>query len=168
MSSPQTTGPQVRTTTTEQTGIHYSTIYLHTVPGTLKCVCMVMREYNCVLMMCSNDDFDFSIFFLLFLRNQIFTLLGFLCVLFSDFKSSGVCQFFSTITMIAFWFSGILLVLYLFHVIYVMSKIPWTKIEFFFCVGAVFFLALTSALIVGKQDKWLIAGGVRINRLYKI
>lgn len=46
MSSPQTTpttGPQIRSTTTEQTGVHYSSIYLHTVPGTLKIVCMVMK-----------------------------------------------------------------------------------------------------------------------------
>lgn len=43
-SPPQTspTAPQIRTTTTEQTGIHYSTIYLHTVPGTLKCICLVI------------------------------------------------------------------------------------------------------------------------------
>lgn len=46
MSTPpqQTTpsdGPRVTSSTTEQTGIHYSTIYLHTVPGTLKVVCLV-------------------------------------------------------------------------------------------------------------------------------
>lgn len=47
MSSPQTSPtaePQLRTTTTEQTGIHYSSIYLHTVPGTLKVICMVMKD----------------------------------------------------------------------------------------------------------------------------
>lgn len=37
--SPQT--PNFSTTTTEQTGIHYNSLYLHTVPGTLKCVCLV-------------------------------------------------------------------------------------------------------------------------------
>lgn len=42
-SPPQTTpaAPHIRANVTEQTGIHWSTIYLHTVPGTLKCVCMV-------------------------------------------------------------------------------------------------------------------------------
>lgn len=48
MSSPSATsptGPQLRTTTTEQTGIHYSTIYLHTVPGTLKVICLVCNIY---------------------------------------------------------------------------------------------------------------------------
>lgn len=46
MSSPQTspTGPQVRTTTTEQTGVHWSTIYLHTVPGTIKAICLVWKN----------------------------------------------------------------------------------------------------------------------------
>lgn len=49
MSSPpptSPTGPQIRATTTEQTGIHYSTIYLHTVPGTLKVVCLVRNIYD--------------------------------------------------------------------------------------------------------------------------
>lgn len=52
--------------------------------------------------------------------------------------------------MIAFWFTGILLVLYLFHAIYVFHKIPWLKIEFFFCVGATLCLMLASSLIAAK------------------
>lgn len=130
-SPPQTspTAPQIRTTTTEQTGIHYSTIYLHTVPGTLKCVCLV------------------------------FVLIGFILVQCSQSSVDGRAQFFSTITMIAFWFSGILLVLYLFHVIYVFSKIPWTKIEFFFCVGACLMLALSSALLIAKGIGLFTAAG---------
>lgn len=35
-------GTQVRVT--EQTGIHWSTLYLHTVPGALKAVCIVSRH----------------------------------------------------------------------------------------------------------------------------
>lgn len=75
-----------------------------------------------------------------------------------------MAQFFSTISMIAFWFSGVLLVLYLFHVIYVLSKVPWTKIEFFFCVGAALLLGLTSALIIGQGAGFLIAAGVSIHK----
>lgn len=64
--------------------------------------------------------------------------------------------------MIAFWFSGVLLVLYLFHVIYVLSKVPWIKIEFFFCIGAALLLGITSAVIIGQGGGMLIAAGVRI------
>lgn len=85
----------------------------------------------------------------------------------SDHKTNGSSQFFSTISMISFWFSGVLLVLYLFHVIYVLSKVPWIKIEFFFCVGAAFCLGISSAVIVGHGIATLIAAGVRIYKRYK-
>lgn len=78
---------------------------------------------------------------------QAFVLIGFILVQVSEHSHIGTAQFYSTITMICFWFTGILLVLYLFHVIYVFTKVPWTKIEFFFCVGATLFLGLTSALL---------------------
>ncbi|XP_055298825.1 plasmolipin-like [Sitodiplosis mosellana] len=121
-SPPQTspTTPQVRTTTTEQTGIHYSTIYLHTVPGTLKVVCMA------------------------------FVLIGFILIQCSDHSGVTTAQFFSTIAMIGFWFTGILLVLYLFHAIYVLHKIPWIKIEFYFCAAETVLLMLSSAFIAAK------------------
>jgi len=123
MSTPATSpqspvAPQV--STREQTGIHYSTIYLHTIPGALKCVCMA-----CVL-------------------------IGFLLIQFSQWSAIGIAQLYSTVAMIAFWFSGILLVLYLFHVIYVFHKIPWIKIEFFFCGAATLFLMLASALVAAR------------------
>lgn len=52
--------------------------------------------------------------------------------------------------MIAFWFTGILLVLYLFHAIYVFNKIPWTKIEFYFCGAATICLMLASSLVAAR------------------
>lgn len=97
-------------------------------------------------------------------KKKFFTLIGFLCVQLSDYRGVGTAQFFSTISMIAFWFSGVLLVLYLFHVIYVLSKVPWIKIEFFFCVGAALLLGLASALIIGRGGGLLIAAGVSIQQ----
>lgn len=88
-------------------------------------------------------------------------MIGFLCVQISG-DSQTRSQFFSTIAMIAFWFSGVLLVLYLFHAIYVLSKVPWIKIEFFFCIGAAILLGITSAVIIGQGGGMLIAAGVRI------
>lgn len=91
---------------------------------------------------------------------QVFALVGFILVQCSQHSGSGRAQFFSTIAMIAFWFSGILLVLYLFHVIYVFSKIPWTKIEFFFCLGACLLLALSSAILIAGGNGFFTAAGV--------
>lgn len=166
-SPPQTspTAPQIRTTTTEQTGIHYSTIYLHTVPGTLKCICLVIFSifsfhfhFQIFLVFCVENEIIYlnqNVF-----RLQVFALVGFILVQCSQHSGSGRAQFFSTIAMIAFWFSGILLVLYLFHVIYVFSKIPWTKIEFFFCLGACLLLALSSAILIAQGIGLFTAAGV--------
>lgn len=46
--SPTPTSPQapnISATTTEQTGIHYSSVYVRTVPGTIKCVCLVNGQF---------------------------------------------------------------------------------------------------------------------------
>lgn len=77
-------------------------------------------------------------------------ILGFICIQCSQYSPMGIAQFFSTVTMIAFWFTGILLVLYLFHVVYAFNKIPWMKIEFFFCAAATLFLMLTSSLVAAR------------------
>lgn len=99
---------------------------------------------------------------------QVFTLIGFLCIQFSSHSGITSAQFFSTIAMISFWFTGILLVLYLFHVIYVFSKVPWVKIEFFFCLGATLFLGLTSALVISKGVGLFTAAGVSIINTYNL
>lgn len=171
-SPPQTspTSPQVRTTTTEQTGIHYSTIYLHTVPGTLKVICLVWNFFPFVIHIEFNNIFNdvliYRIYVIFFL--QIFVLIGFILVQCSDHSGAGIAQFFSTIAMIAFWFTGILLVLYLFHAIYVFHKIPWIKIEFYFCVGATLFLMLASALIAAKGVGLFTAAAVSVSNRNKL
>lgn len=160
------TAPQIRANVTEQTGIHWSTIYLHTVPGTLKCVCLVCIMYNTVsifrkLLFEIYVNF-FSIFFKYFPK-QIFTLLGFICCTLSAYGGYGRAQFFNICAATAFWFTGILLILYLFHAVYVFYKIPWIKIEFFFCAGATLALMLASSLLAAKGGGWLIAAAVNCN-----
>lgn len=90
-------------------------------------------------------------------------LIGFICIQCSQYSPMGIAQFFSTVTMIAFWFTGILLVLYLFHVVYVFNKIPWMKIEFFFCAGATLFLMLTSSLVAARGVGLFTAAAVRLS-----
>lgn len=47
--------------------------------------------------------------------------------------------------MIAFWFTGILLGFYLFHIMEKFYKIPWLKIEFVFCaLWTILFLVAAS------------------------
>lgn len=150
-----TTPPNITSSTTEQSGIHYNTLYLHTVPGTIKCVCLV-----------SSIDFLIVTIYELKCRIsslpiQIFVLIGFICIQCSQYSPMGIAQFFSTVSMIAFWFTGILLVLYLFHVVYAYQKIPWMKIEFYFCVAATLFLMLTSSLVAARGVGLFTAAAVR-------
>lgn len=60
-------------------------------------------------------------------------LLGFICILASKYTSLPSGSFFNTVAMTGFWFTGILLVFYLFHVIERFFRIPWIQIELVFC-----------------------------------
>lgn len=99
----------------------------------------------------------FIIFYILF---QVFTLIGFFSIQIGDFSHNGNPQFYSTVVMICFWFTAILLVLYLFQVIYVFSRIPWSKIEFYFCLTATLFLMLVSSLIAATAAPSLTVAAV--------
>lgn len=59
---------------------------------------------------------------------QVLNLLGFICITVSSHSSHSRGGWFNTVAMGGFWFTGILLVLYLFHIIEKFSKIPWLKI----------------------------------------
>ncbi|XP_037024459.1 CKLF-like MARVEL transmembrane domain-containing protein 4 [Bradysia coprophila] len=98
-----------QTTPTDVTYIRYNGAYVHTVPGLLKIVCLVLD------------------------------LLGFICIQASVFSNYGKGGFFSYVSMQGFWFTGIMLVLYLFQVVYKFNRVPWLRIEMWVC-------AVTSAL----------------------
>lgn len=57
---------------------------------------------------------------------QALNFLGFFCVAISGLALQA--NFFDTIAVFGFWFTGILLVLYLFHIVEKFYKIPWLKI----------------------------------------
>ncbi|KAJ8932335.1 hypothetical protein NQ318_010629 [Aromia moschata] len=103
--SQHTTTTTVQTSnTTVETTIRFDPSYIRTIPGLLKLVQIVLN------------------------------LLGFICI-----EASGVFSvhtrgsFFNFVAMTGFWFTGILLALYLFHLIEKTYRIPWLKIEFVFC-----------------------------------
>ncbi|XP_034829091.1 CKLF-like MARVEL transmembrane domain-containing protein 4 [Maniola hyperantus] len=114
----QHTTTTVTSSTTVQTNIRFDPEYLKTVPGILKVV-----QVSC-------------------------SLLGFICILCSKFSVLNQGTYFSWISMIAFWFSGILLGLYLFHLVEKFYKIPWLKIEFVF-TAVWTLLYLIAAILVG-------------------
>ncbi|CAD0196480.1 unnamed protein product [Chrysodeixis includens] len=98
-----TTTTTVTSSTAVQTNIRFDPTYLKTIPGILKAI------------------------------QVLFSLLGFICIQCSSFSFLGKSSYFSWISMIAFWFTGILLGFYLFHILEKFYKIPWLKIEFIFC-----------------------------------
>lgn len=53
--------------------------------------------------------------------------------------------------MTGFWFTGILLAFYLFHVIEKTFKIPWPQIEFFYCVSWTGLLFLVSIFVLAMN-----------------
>lgn len=90
-------------------------------------------------------------------------MVGFLLAQFSDFSSTGMPRWFCIFTMIGFWFTAVLLVLYLFHAIYVLNKIPWNKVEFYFCVAIAIILMITSSF-TASYGGFLMAAAVCVTK----
>ncbi|XP_076395746.1 CKLF-like MARVEL transmembrane domain-containing protein 4 isoform X2 [Megachile rotundata] len=119
-----TTTTVTTTTTTTQPTIRFDASYTRTLPGILKVAQVVLN------------------------------LLGFICITVSSQSSSSRGGWFNTVAMGGFWFTGILLVFYLFHIIEKFSKIPWLKIFFGFC-----------AMVAYGYDAWLKFQGARSGML---
>ncbi|XP_031845164.1 CKLF-like MARVEL transmembrane domain-containing protein 4 [Nomia melanderi] len=98
-----TTTTVTTTATTTQPTIRFDPSYIRTMHGMLKVAQVVLN------------------------------LLGFICITVSGMSNNSRGGWFNTVSMGGFWFTGILLVFYLFHIIEKFSKIPWLKVEFIFC-----------------------------------
>nr|CAD7606532.1 unnamed protein product [Timema genevievae] len=120
-----TTTTVTASNTTVQTNLRFDPLYIRTIPGILKVVQIVLN------------------------------LLGFICISVSWGATSSRGSWFNTVAMTGFWFTGIMLALYLFHVVEKFYKIPWLKIEFVFCALWVFFYLLAASLAAdyGKADE---------------
>ena len=124
-----TTTTVTTSTTTTQPIIRFDPSYTRTLPGILK------------------------------VAQVILSLLGFICITVSSQSSSSRGGWFNTVAMGGFWFTGILLVFYLFHIVEKFSKIPWIKIEFIFCSIWTAFYLLAAAL-AADYAKYVEAFGV--------
>ncbi|CAH2105133.1 unnamed protein product [Euphydryas editha] len=112
----------VTSSTTVQTNIRFDPSYLKTIPGILKIV------------------------------QTVCSLLGFICIQFSRQNNAGKGSYFSWISMIAFWFTGILLGFYLFHMVEKFYRIPWLKIEFVFTALWTLLYLIAAILAVTVHD----------------
>ncbi|GBP53186.1 CKLF-like MARVEL transmembrane domain-containing protein 4 [Eumeta japonica] len=119
-----TTTTTVTSSTVVQTNVRFDRSYLTTIPGILKIAQVVLN------------------------------LLGFICIQTSYFSILSEYRYFSWISMIAFWFSGILLGLYLFHFVEKFYKIPWLKIEFGFCALWAFLYLVAASLAASSSSKF--------------
>lgn len=88
-----------------------------------------------------------NIIFMFYL--QLCNLLGFICIQSSNLSHTSRGNWFGTVSMGGFWFTGIMLVFYIFHVTDKLSIVPWLKIEFCFCILWTFFYLLAASLAAG-------------------
>ncbi|XP_055921931.1 CKLF-like MARVEL transmembrane domain-containing protein 8 [Eupeodes corollae] len=107
MADPGFPGRHTTTTQVTQTSVspqfRFDKSYIHTIPGMIKIACIV------------------------------FNLLGFISIQVSAFSHHSRGSYFSSIAMTGFWFTVLMLAAYLFHVCEKFYKIPWLKIEMYFC-----------------------------------
>ncbi|CAH1645228.1 unnamed protein product [Spodoptera littoralis] len=78
----------------------------------------------------------------------LFNLIGFICIQSSAFWSNGRGVYFNIVANLGFWFSGILLALYLFHVVEKYHNIKWLKIEMIAYIVMVFLYLIASTIVV--------------------
>lgn len=77
----------------------------------------------------------------------ISNLIAFICIEVTHFNMVSRATFFNTITMTGFWFSLILLFLYMFHVVEKFYKLPWVHIEMVTYAILAIMLLISSILV---------------------
>nr|XP_026490560.1 CKLF-like MARVEL transmembrane domain-containing protein 4 [Vanessa tameamea] len=119
MASPQNQHPQSMGSTNVifRTDIRFDVSYLRSTPGIFKATAIVLN------------------------------LLGFICIQSSAFWSNGRGVYFNVVAHLGLWFTGILLVMYLFHVVEKYHNFMWLKVEMIAC-GIISFLYLIASTIV--------------------
>lgn len=78
----------------------------------------------------------------------ILNLIGFICIQSSAFWSNGRGVYFNIVAHAGLWFSGILLGLYLFHMVEKYHNVKWLKIEMIAYVVLVFLYLTASTIVV--------------------
>ncbi|XP_014249752.1 uncharacterized protein LOC106666806 [Cimex lectularius] len=121
MSDPEFPAKHTTTTVTTsntnvQTNIRYDPLYARTLPGLLKCFQLVVDAIVFISVSCSK------------------------------FSAQSFMSFMSAICGFGFWFTGILMMFYTFHIIEKFYKVPWLKIELVYCALWSLFLMIGSTV----------------------
>lgn len=120
MSSPQSASAAATAGTPPTAGgviyISYNGSYVHTIAGQLKIACFVLN------------------------------LIGIICIQISVFSALKTGSFFSSVAFFGLWFTGIMFLLYLFQVVYKLSRCPWLQIEMWVCVAMTLLYLLAASL----------------------
>jgi len=112
------------------TEIRFDPSYVRTVPGILKVACLVLN------------------------------FIGFLCIMVSENSYHSRAGWFNFCAGTGFWVTGILLALYLFHVVEKLQFIPWLMVEFGYCAAWSFFYLTAAAACAaegGRYEGWAAA-----------
>lgn len=98
--------------------IRFDKLYIKTIPGILKATVIVLN------------------------------LIGFICIEVSKHSHHSRGEYFNFVAMCGFWFSGLMLIFYTFHVVEKFFRIPWLKIELGFYGIWVLMYLIASCLAV--------------------
>ncbi|KAK9888801.1 hypothetical protein WA026_001024 [Henosepilachna vigintioctopunctata] len=86
------------------------------------------------------------------------SLIGFICIEASGISNHTRGGFFNFVALVAFFFTGILLLFYLLHIIEKTYKIPWLMVEFGFCaIWTVAYLAVSIVAATYGADSYVAA-----------
>ncbi|OWR49837.1 CKLF MARVEL transmembrane domain-containing protein 4 [Danaus plexippus plexippus] len=120
MTSSQTQSPPEMGSTNVvfRTQIRFDHSYLKTIPGIVKAAVIVLN------------------------------LLGFICIQSSAFWSNSRGVYFNVVSQMGLWFTGILLLLYLFHVVEKFHNFMWLKVEMIGCAVLTFLYLIASTIVV--------------------
>lgn len=109
--------------------IRYDRLYIQTIPGILKAVVIVLN------------------------------LIGFICIEASKYSHLSRGEYFNFVAMCGFWFSGLMLIFYIFHVVEKFFKIPWLKIEFvFYALWTLLYLIAAILAVTFNSGAYTAAG----------
>lgn len=124
-----TTVTVTQTNTVVQPQIRYDPFYIKSVSGILKAIVIVLN------------------------------LVGFICIEISQWSHHSRGGFFNFVAMTGFWFSGLMLIFYMFHVVEKFFKIPWLKIEFgFYALWTVLYLIASILAVTFFSTAYTVAG----------
>uniref|UniRef100_A0A2P2I6N7 CKLF-like MARVEL transmembrane domain-containing protein 4 n=1 Tax=Hirondellea gigas TaxID=1518452 RepID=A0A2P2I6N7_9CRUS len=101
--------PEAHTSTKMTPQLRFDPSYIRTVPGILKIVQMIIN------------------------------IIGYIIVSSSVYSGYARGEWFAFVSMTGFWLTGVLLVLYLMHIIEKFGKVPWMLVEFVYTALWTFF-----------------------------